>query len=274
MMRLSLHINRVDHHFAKPLLLHMPMKNILRSVLGGIVAAVIAVVAQAADLAPGAFSAGTVKGDVTYKLAGTSQYLALTPGTSLPQGATIKTGANSLAIVVFSNGAAATVRPNSEVEISKFEQEVFSGPIPSGSEPSVSKTEIKVINGSVASKVSKLKQGSSYVVNTPVGAAGVRGTVFNVTYNAATGAYSVSTTEGAVVFTKNADGTEIEITAGQVFNGQELQPLTREQIEAIEAAIRGDIESRSGDIGADGQGPRGQGPYFPDVDTSISVSIN
>ena len=251
------------------------MKNILRSVLGGIVAAVIAVVAQAADLAPGAFSAGTVKGDVTYKLAGSSQYLALTPGTSLPQGATIKTGAGSLAIVVFSNGASATVRPNSEVEITKFEQEVFSGPIPSGSEPSLSKTEIKVIDGAVVSKVAKLKQGSSYVVNTPVGAAGVRGTIFIVTYNASTGAYSVATTEGTVIFTKAADGTETDVSAGVSYNGQQVSPLTPAQIAVIEAAIRGDIEGSTGDgAGSTGTGPRTQGPTLPDVDTSISVSVN
>jgi len=272
---LRLHINPVDHHFANPLLLLMPMKNILRSFLGGIVAAVFAVVAQAVSLAPGAFSAGTVKGDVTYKLAGTTQYLALTSGTALPQGSTIKTGPGSLAVIVFSNGATASIRPGSEVQITKFEQEAFSGPLPTSAEPSVSNTEIKIINGEVVSKVSKLKKGSKYVVSSPVGAAGVRGTIFTVTYNAATGAYTVATLEGQVVFAKAADGSTTTISASQSYNGVVVEPLTDAQIAIIEAAIRGDIEARTGgDAGHTGNGPGSPGPTIPDVDTSINVSVN
>ncbi len=266
------HIYRVDHNFAKPLLLTMPMKTILRSLLGGLFAAAFVVVAQAADLAPGAFSAGTVKGDVTYKLAGTTQYLALTAGTALPQGATIKTGDDSLAAIVFSNGAVATVRSNSEVEVTKFQQEVFSGPLPSGSEPSVSSTEIKVINGSVVSKVAKLKQGSSYVVNSPVGAAGVRGTTFMVTYNAATGAYSVATLEGEVVYEGTLPGSGTPVRGGESFNGTTTTSLSRSEIAQIEAAIRQDI--RRGGAPNGGPGPGTTGPSTPSVDTSIPVSVN
>lgn len=247
----------------------MPMKNILRSLLGGLVAAALAVVAQAADLAPGAFSAGTVKGDVTYKLAGTTQYLALTSGTALPQGATVKTGAGSIAVIVFSNGATASIRPSSEVEITKFEQEAFSGPLPTNAEPSVSNTQIKIIDGEVVSKVSKLKKGSSYVVNSPVGAAGVRGTVFSVNYNAKTGAYVVSTLEGEVVFKKNAAGKEIPVKANECYNLTDIKPLTQAQILVIEAAIAASIAA-----GTNNQ----PGPHetievtVPDVDPSVSIN--
>ena len=253
----------------------MPMKNILRSFFGGLVAAVLAVVAHAADLAPGAFSAGTVKGDVTYKLAGSTQYMPLTSGTALPQGSTVKTGPGSLAVIVFSNGATASIRPGSEVQITKFEQEAFSGPLPTHAEPSVSNTEIKVINGAVVSKVSKLKKGSKYVVSSPVGAAGVRGTIFVVTYNAATGAYTVATLEGQVVFSKASDGSTTTISASESFNGTVVEPLTDAQIATIEAAIRGDIEARgNADAGPSGNGPGSPGPTIPDVDTSINVSVN
>jgi len=268
------HIYHVDQKFAKPLLLTMPMKTILRSLLGGLVAAAFVVVAQAADLAPGAFSAGTVKGDVSYKLAGTSQFLALTPGTSLPQGATIKTGEASLVAVVFANGSVATVTSNSEVEITKFHQEAFTGSVPSRSEPSVSATEIKIINGTVVSKVSKLKPGSTYIVNSPVGAAGVRGTTFSVSYDAATGAYVVSTLTGEVVYSGTLGG-ERPVNGGQSFNGSSVVALTPSQIDQIEAAIRGDIDSGGGG-GGGGQGP-GQvsPPTFGGVDPSvIQVSPN
>lgn len=245
------------------------MKTILRSLLGGIVAAVFAVVAQAANLAPGAFSAGTVKGDVTYKLAGTTRYLPLSSGVALPQGATVKTGAGSLAVIVFSNGATASIRPNSEVEITKFHQEVFSGTTSGNTEPSVSNTEIKIIDGAVVSKIARLRQGSSYVVNTPVGAAGVRGTTFLVTYNAATGAYSVSTLEGQVIFTKASDGTETYVNANESYNGSVVTPLTPAQKAVIEAAIAGDVDTSGG-----GTSPTGTGPTIPEVDTTISVSVS
>jgi len=265
------HIYRVDHKFAKPLLLIMPMKTILRSLLGGLVAAAFVVVAQAADLAPGAFSAGTVKGDVSYKLAGTSQFLALTPGTSLPQGATIKTGESSLVAVVFANGSVATVTSNSEVVITKFHQEAFTGSGPSGSEPSVSATEINLINGTVVSKVSKLKPGSTYIVNSPVGAAGVRGTTFSVSYNAATGDYEVSTLDGSVVVYGGNFRGERLVGNGQSFNGSSVISLTASQIRQIEAAILGDIASRSVG-GGGGQGPdQVSPPMNSGVDTSVIV---
>lgn len=268
------HIYRVDQKFANPLLLTMPMKTILRSLLGGLVAAAFVVVAQAADLAPGAFSAGTVKGDVSYKLAGTSQFLALTPGTSLPQGATIKTGESSLVAVVFANGSVATVTSNSEVEITKFHQAAFSGSVPSGSEPSVSATGINLINGTVVSKVSKLKPGSTYIVNSPVGAAGVRGTTFSVSYNAATGEFVVSTLTGEVVYSGTLG--DRPVSTGQSFNGSAVVALTPSQIDQIEAAIRGDIALGGAGGGGGGQGP-GQvsPPTVSGVDTSvIQVSPN
>jgi len=268
------HIYRVDQKFANPLLLTMPMKTILRSLLGGLVAAAFVVVAQAADLAPGAFSAGTVKGDVSYKLAGTSQFLALTPGTSLPQGATIRTGESSLVAVVFSNGSVATVTSNSEVEITKFHQEAFTGSVPSGSEPSVSATEINLINGTVVSKVSKLKPGSTYIVNSPVGAAGVRGTTFSVSYNAQTRAYSVTTSDGLVVYS-GIFSPERSVASGETYNGIDLARITPDQIRQIEDAIRGDIASRSVG-GGGGQGPGNTSPPAPGgVDSSvIQVSPN
>jgi hypothetical protein len=174
------------------------MKNILRLLTSGLVAAVLSLAAQAAELAPGAYSVGQVTGDVTYKLADSAEYAPLAAGTALPQGATIKTGADSSALLVFASGSTATVIEDSEVEVTKFEQEVFSGPIPADSEPAVSNTEIKVLNGSVVNQVNKLKKGSNYTVNTPVGAAGVRGTLFMVSYDTKTGSYSVSVVEGGV----------------------------------------------------------------------------
>jgi Uncharacterized protein conserved in bacteria len=234
------------------------MKNILRLTLGGIAAAFFALVAQAANLAPGAFSAGSVKGDVTYKVAGSSEYQPLKAGVALPQGATIKTGAKSSVLVVFGSGSTAVIEESSEIEITKFEQEVFSGPVPVDSEPSISKTEIKLIEGNITSKVAKLKKGSSYVIDTPVGAAGVRGTVFRVSYQVGSSTFSIIVTEGGVVYTpKDGSGQETLVEAGKkidvafdkgadgnitsvTIDLQDLEPAEREAIiEALGNVVGG-----------------------------------
>jgi hypothetical protein len=203
------------------------MKNILRLIIGGLTAALFAVAAQAADLAPGAISVGIAKGDVTYKIAGTTTYLAAPTGTAIPQGATIKTGAASTATIVFATGSVATIRPSTEVEISKFEQEAFSGPVSKKGEPSVSNIELKLIEGEVISNVAKLKKGSQYVVNSPIGAAGVRGTIFSIKIDRATGAARITVLEGgvnlrtprAVADTAPAAAkNEVLVTAGQTFD--------------------------------------------------------
>lgn len=229
------------------------MKNIVRLLASGLVAAVLALAAHAAELAPGAYSVGRVTGDVTYKLAGSSEYLPLAAGTALPQGATIKTGANSSAVVVFASGSVASITAGSEVEITKFQQEVFAGPIPVDSEPAVSNTEIKVINGAVTNKVNKLKKGSSYTVNTPVGAAGVRGTTFRVSYDTVTGAYSIQVVEGGVVV-NTIKGESKAVGGGQQLRSDkdgawELSELPP----AVQAAIIADINGAFGSSGISGR---------------------
>lgn len=212
------------------------MKNTLRWIAGGLATALISLVAHAADLAPSTFAAGTVKGDVSFKRSGSASYEKLEVGAVLPQGATVKTAKSSLAIVVFSNGATATVRPDSEVVIN-FTQAGFSGPLTKGEEPSVSKTQIKIVNGTVISKVAKLKKGSEYNVTSPVGAAGVRGTIFTVSYNASTGQFSVSCIEGSVVFTKSSDGSVTGVGTGKILDGDVVRDLTPAEIVAIAKAI-------------------------------------
>lgn len=208
----------------------------IRSLLAGVTGAFIAVTAAMAQLPAGAISVGSVSGDVTFAVAGSDAYKPLTAGASLPQGAIVKTGDKSTATIVMSSGSTAVIAANSVIEFTKFEQEAFSGPIPSKGEPSVSKTEINVIDGSVAAKVNKLKKGSSYTVNSPVGAAGVRGTTFVVTFNQATRQLTVSTVEGLVVMTARATGVTTQVS------GTETKAVTTatvagvEQVTIVEAA--------------------------------------
>lgn len=190
------------------------MNTILRLIAIGFAAAFLVLTAQAADLASGMFTAGTVAGDVTFKTA-SSEYIALTAGTSLPQGAIIKTGADSKVSIVFSNGSLAVITDNSEIEITKFEQQPFTGPIKVGAEPSVSNTEIRVINGSVFCKVAKLSKGSVHTVNSPLGATSVLGTAFKVSF--VNGSLEVSVLSGSVAVNYVSGGVVVQkvVNAGE-----------------------------------------------------------
>ena len=235
------------------------MKNIRRLLAGGFAAALFALAAQAANLAPGAYSAGSVKGDVSYKIAGSRQYQPLAAGVALPQGATIKTGANSTVLVVFGSGSTAVIEANSEVEISKFVQDVFSGPVPVDAEPAVSSTEINIIEGSVTSKVAKLKKGSTFTVSSPVGAAGVRGTTFKYTYSSAKGEATLLVNSGGVNFIEKGNnkntlveaGKKIKVkftkdSAGNIISATlDLSNLTPDEKAAITDVIGGIVEDNN-----------------------------
>ena len=174
------------------------MKNSLRLLLGGLCAVAFSVTAQAADLVAGLYKANQAFGDVTYKAPGSNEFLPVVNGKPLPQGVVIRTGAKSSVSIEFNSGATALVRPNTEVEISKFEQALFSGGAGGIEEPAVSSTKMMLLNGEVVSNVKKLKAGSEYVVNTPIGAAGVRGTFFSVKYDPIKKVLTVSTLVGKV----------------------------------------------------------------------------
>jgi hypothetical protein len=240
------------------------MKNILRLLAGGFASAFFALAVQAANLAPGAYSAGSVKGDVSYKLAGSSQYQPLSAGVALPQGATIKTGARSTVTIVFGSGSTAVIDSNSEVQVAKFVQDVFSGPVSVDAEPAISETEIKIIDGAVTSKVAKLKKGSSFTVSSPVGAAGVRGTSFKYSYSSAKGEAFLQVTEGGVQFHEKTGNKTSLVLAGKkvkvsfIRDGQgnvtsatlDLSDLTAAEAKEITDAIGGIVNAAGGDASA------------------------
>jgi hypothetical protein len=185
------------------------MKNALRLVFGAFCALTFSVAAQAADLVAGLYKASQVIGDVTYKVSGSEEFLPIVEGRPLPQGVVIKTGAKSTVSIEFNSGATALIRPNTQIEISKFEQALFSGGDSGIEEPAVSSTKMMLLNGEVVSNVKKLKAGSEYVVNSPIGAAGVRGTFFSVKYDPIKKQLTVSTLVGKV---------EVVFLSGTIFD--------------------------------------------------------
>lgn len=142
---------------------------------------------------------------------------------------TVHVAKSSAATLVFSNGSTINLLENSSLVITDFLQNPFSMPITTAivtEEPSTSVTELNLAKGEVVCNVKKLRrnEGSSFTVNTPVGAAGVRGTIFSVSFvEDAEGngkwVYTLSVTEGEVALTDTngnvrlvAAGKEVVIT--------------------------------------------------------------
>jgi hypothetical protein len=137
----------------------------------------------------------------------------LTPiarGDTVAIGTTIVTGADGSALLVFSNGAAMQVKPNSNVQVIKFDQAAFDASEGSflrlSKDPSKSTTELNITKGTLSGQVKQLNldAGSTFTVDTPAGSAGIRGTIptFTVETDGAGKVISVTIgcAEGTVTF--------------------------------------------------------------------------
>ena len=138
-------------------------------------------------LEQGRIQLADVKGQVTVRNMTTGQTQLGSDGHELTQGYSVITGRSSSAILLFGNGAAISIRANSELSVDQFLQSPFESRGQTMSdldeEPSTSATELKLEYGKIIGNVKKLRidRGSKFVVNTPVGSAGVRGTSFSIT---------------------------------------------------------------------------------------------
>jgi len=162
----------------------------------------------ASAMPPGQIQAVKVVGSVSYVVNG--QTTALHDGDPVPAGATVNTLAKSSVILVFSNGATTQLGDETTLVIAEFLQDPFAQQIAVASlteEPTVSHTHLDLKHGELIGNVKHLKkeQGSTFTIDTPVGAAGIRGTTFRIIFKPsgqglAFAIFSVSTVEGNVVF--------------------------------------------------------------------------
>ena len=198
-----------------------------------------------AEVKPGSYTAADVRGTVTWTDPSTKAEAPLASGQKLPQGAIVSTGEGSTVVLVFASGATATLAPESSVEVSRFYQQAFSEEafLNESLEPSVSVTEMNLIRGEITGQVRKLRTGSEFVVNTPVGAAGVRGTTFSVSYNPNNGLMIIKTATGLVVYI-SIDGNELLVPAGRKYTTDgEVEELTPEEIAEIVAVANAAVEA-------------------------------
>ena len=103
------------------------------------------------------------------------------------EGQVINTGDDARVLLVFSNGATVNLAARSTLSIDEFLQDPFAQPVKVSDlvdEPTTSITKLNLVRGELMSNVKHLhrEKGSVFSVQTPVGAAGIRGTTFQIFY--------------------------------------------------------------------------------------------
>jgi hypothetical protein len=142
------------------------------------------------------------------------------------QGATVKTGVNSTAVLILSNGSSIRLGPSSELEFTEFEQEVFDPAMGSyltlTQDPSTSKTNLTLKSGTISGETKHLSSSSEYVVTTPLGSAGIRGTTFGATVSSEV---VNGVTVVTVTFAKGSGTVTFEVpgdVSGSLGDGEEI----------------------------------------------------
>lgn len=162
-----------------------------------------------------------VKGSPTVTNAKDKSTTELKEGVFIQQGSSIKTGKDSEAMLLFSNGTTVTVQQNSNFSVEQFLQTPFDSDKVDykdlKGEPSVSKTKVSVSEGSILADVAKLAKGSTFNIGTPIGVAGIRGTLIQLTVNTTAGgqiSVTVNLPEGLADFAAT-NGQQITLNNGQ-----------------------------------------------------------
>ena len=157
-------------------------KNFFSLMLAGTLAVLLAPSTQAA--APqtvGRIVVAKVKGTVTGLNKTDNSSRTLHDSDAISQGFVVSTAEKSSAVLLFDNGSALNLGPNTTLSIDEFLIDPFdpkNAVADAKEEPSTSVTTLSLARGEVVGSVKHLHRdnGSSYTVNTPVGAAGIRGT--------------------------------------------------------------------------------------------------
>lgn len=148
----------------------------------------------------------------------------------------VNTGEDSRVLLVFSNGATVNLGPKTRLSIEEFLQDPFTQPIKVSElidEPTTSVTKLNLIRGEMISNVKHLRRdkGSTFSVETPVGAAGIRGTTFQIVYRTTgnAGSYALRMVEGKIALDFGGRARDVEVTKDQqvVLDGVQLDPSGR-----------------------------------------------
>lgn len=191
-------------------------------------ALLLAATAWAQPTQPGYVRLARITGQVTVENRATGARQDAADVGQIEQGTIVRTGANSSVILVFSNGSTVNLGADSVLDIEEFLQDPFAEelrPAEMTEEPSVSRTKLNLTRGELVGNVKTLRkeQGSSFTVQTPAGAAGIRGTTFRIVFRPdGTGRafFTLTTLEGEVGFS-TVTGT-VDAPQALVANSQEV----------------------------------------------------
>jgi hypothetical protein len=152
-------------------------------------------------------------------------------GSELKAGDVIRTGKGGKALLAMSDGSRMTLGPNSRLNVEEVApNRVFGLDV-----------------GKVKSYVHKLRKDSKFEIKTPLAAASVRGTVFEVGFNDQTKEGSLAVDEGTVSLTK--DGKEIFVHEGERVGYTADLPLAPPAPQGSGSGSGGDREAVRREVG-------------------------
>jgi hypothetical protein len=195
----------------------MKIAGLLRFLLCAAIAALIPLSAVA-QTALGTIKAAKVVGDVL-KLSAAGVSAPLRNGDVVVETDTVTTGKGASVVLVFANGSSVKVGAESRLAIDEFKMDPLAEEVKLSeltAEPSVSKTSLNLAYGEMVGDVKKLNTSSSYSIKTPVGAAGIRGTIYRIVFRPTADGkafFTVSTAEGLVVM-EGITTTDVPVAEG------------------------------------------------------------
>jgi len=217
---------------------------------------------SAAELATA--KAFKVQGKVLYYPEGESSR-PLQRGDVLREGDWLTTSPSASVLLVFSNGSSVTVDENSSLTLEELEQEGYKGKKAYSdlkADPSKSTTILTLNYGELNGEVKKLREASTFNVETPLGTAAIRGTVFNVALTYSNGVYTLTVTNvsGSLAVTGPSGATQGGETVAE---DAQTQTVTKNVAEGSQVSVNiseGSPEAEGLNLPAPDQVPNKQPP--------------
>jgi len=184
----------------------------------------------------GQIVAARVQGRVTAISKSTKESRLLHDGDVVAEQTTIVTAPGASVILAFSNGATVDIAGDSKLDVAEFEQDPFSTELKASDikqETGTSVTKLELTRGELVGRVAHLNvdKGSEFTVRTPVGAAGIRGTVLGVVFRPLENGEAhveIETFEGLLAFNP-VGGDRVLVSAGLKFDALiDYHPRDRE----------------------------------------------
>ena len=199
-------------------------KNLLNWVfLLGLVAVLASPVFAQQPTEAGRIVLARVTGTVTLTNKADGSTRTATNNEQIAAGYVVVTAPEASVVLVFSNGSTVNLRGDSQLDIETFLQDPFAEDFritEATTEPSTSTTRLNLTRGELIGQVKTLNSagGSTFVIQTPVGAAGIRGTTFRIVFrpDGAGGAFfALTTVEGNVTLVQGTVETPVAATNNQ-----------------------------------------------------------